>query len=125
FYDSISVSCPIASNMGGFYTNYPLNVVNTITSISCQVNKNNSPFSNPTVYTNNALPLSKTTTINGDSGQGQSYSYSFNQYFCNANISFQPTYENVSNTYTVIFSIIGVGTYEFNTTVSSYAGYNL
>jgi len=117
--DAINVCCPIASAASGSFSSASLNVTNTINSITCQVNKNGSFFSNPMVTVNATLPLTKTTTITGNQGSGGGYSYNFKQYFINAIINFTPTVENATNTYTVTFTISGAGTFEYNTGVSS------
>jgi len=118
FSDSISVSCPIASTESGSFTTANLSITNTITTITCTVNKNSSFFSNPTVNTISTLPITKTTKITGNQGAGGNYAYNFKQYFLNANTFFQPTYENASNTYTITFSISGTGRFEYNTTTA-------
>ena len=81
--------------------------------------KNGVLFDTPTVFIpNNTLPISHSVTMTGSDGT-QTYYYSYNQYMCNANISFQTTYENITNTYTVSFSITGMSDFFYNTTVSS------
>lgn len=123
--DSISVCCPIASSQSGSFNAASLILTNTINSISCTVNKNGSLFSNPIVYTNNVLPITKTTTITGNQGASGFYNYSFKQYFVNANVNFQPTYENASNTYTVNFAITGSGNFEYNTNTAQIYSVNV
>ena len=113
--DSISICCPIASTESGSFSGSSISIFNTINTITCTVNKNSSFFLNPTVNTNLTLPITKTTTITGNQGAGGAYTYNFKQYFVNANTSFQPTYENASNTYTISFSTTGVGNFQYNT----------
>ena len=120
FSDSISVSCPIASNENGSFTTISFSVTNIINSITCTVNKNGYLFVNPIVSTNVTLPSGKSTILQGNQGAGGNYVYSFQQYFLNANISFRPDYENATNTYTVSFSISGTGTFEYNTTTKQF-----
>jgi hypothetical protein len=56
--------------------------------------------------------------MNGSNG-GQTYYYSYKQFMCNANIIFQPSYENAINTYTIYLDISGTGNFSYNTTVST------
>jgi hypothetical protein len=83
------------------------------------VNKNGVSFATPTITLNATLPLTKATTITGGQGAGGGYIYSFKQYFTNALINFTPTIENATNTYTVIFSIVGTGSFEYNTAITN------
>ena len=116
--DTISICCPIASTASGSFSGASLNVTHTINSMTCQVNKNGSLFINSTVTLNATLPLTKTTTITGNQGSSGTYLYNFKQYFINAIISFTPTIENATNTYTVTFTISGTGTFEYNTAIT-------
>ena len=116
--DAINVCCPIASAASGSFSSASLNVTHTINSMTCQVNKIGSLFINPTVTLNTTLPLTKTTTITGNQGSSGTYLYNFKQYFINAIISFTPTIENATNTYTVTFTISGTGTFEYNTAIT-------
>jgi hypothetical protein len=104
--------------MSGSFTKASAIITNTITTITCQVNKNGAYFSEPfvNINTNITLPLTKATTITGGQGAGGNYVYSFKQYFLNATINFKPTIENTTNTYTIVFTINGTGTFEYNTT---------
>ena len=104
--------------MSGSFTTASAIITNTITTITCQVNKNGSYFSEPfvNINTNISLPLTKATTITGSMGSGPTYPYNFKQYFLNATINFKPTIENATNTYTIIFTINGTGIFEYNTT---------
>ena len=121
--DSINVCCPIASSESGTFTTASLAITDTINSITCTINKNGGLLSNPAVFTNLTLPLTKTTTITGSSGAGSTYTYNYKQYFVNANINFIPIYENATNTYQVIFGISGVGNFEYNT--NTHLTYNV
>jgi hypothetical protein len=111
--DGINISCPIASRESGTYTTSPLVVYNTITTITCTINKNGFLFSNPAVTTSQNIPMTKITTMTGV-GSG-TFPFTYKQYFLNASTIFTPTYENATNTYTVTFTINGAGTFEFNT----------
>jgi len=116
--DTISICCPIASTASGSFSGASLDVTHTLNSITCQLNKNGSLFINPTVTLNATLPLTKTTTITGNQGSSGTYLYNFKQYFINAIISFTPTIENATNTYTVTFTISGTGSFEYNTAIT-------
>ncbi len=110
----INISIPVSFKIaGGVTPPSTTNITGTLTSCSSSVLKNGSAFSTPLVTSNNGFGIVKTYV-------GNNNPYSAEQYFTNLNVSFTPTVQSTSATYTINFTIVG-STFYLNTTQSNYS----
>jgi hypothetical protein len=102
-----------------------INSTETLTSILCDIYKNNSFYTSVNVSTNNTLPITKTYTCT----RALNEDFTYEQYFTNVTLSFIPTeLESTSSTYSFRFRLTYSSNnppattftgYYFNTNVSS------